>query len=156
MTSLSSIQGITEKDKKLYTEMLKISDPTIKDINISFEKNEVNKKFKINNDFESREFIVSNLKVNVESTHNVYDGDKITEEISLPFMQFESNGTVKMFGILPSILNALKTGGTLFVDEIESGLHPILTRMLIGLFNNAEFNPKHAQLICSSHETYLY
>jgi uncharacterized protein len=34
-------------------------------------------------------------------------------------------------------------------------LHPLLTRMIIGLFHNPEFNQKNAQLILSTHDVSL-
>ena len=91
----------------------------------------------------------------MESVHDVYAGEEVVREEALPFLQYESNGTVKLFGILPAILKVLKEGGTLFVDEIENGLHPNLTKILVALFNSEEINSNHAQLVCSSHETLL-
>ncbi len=159
MASLNSVQGfeedLTKENLDLYTEYVKLADNTIKELKVSLEKEEVNKKIQISNDFESREFVIKNLKVDVESVHNVYSDDKITREEVLPFLQFESNGTIKLFGILPIIFKTLKDGGTIFVDEIENGLHPNLTKMLVELFNSPESNKNNAQLICSSHETLL-
>lgn len=160
MASLNSVEGLIEEvadenDLELYTNFMQLADRTIKKLNISLEKEEVNKKIQLRNDFESREFVIKNLKVDIESIHNVYSGTKLTGEIALPFLQFESNGTIKLFGILPAIYSALKNGGTIFVDEIENGLHPNLTKILISLFNSSETNPFNAQLICSSHDTLL-
>lgn len=160
MTSVNSVQNYftEELDKKeldLYTSFINLADSTIKKINISLEKEEVNKKIQLSNDFESREFVIKNLKVDVESVHNVYDNTRISGEITLPFLQLESNGTIKLFGILPALFKALTSGGTIFVDEIENGLHPNLTKVLVSLFNNKDSNPANAQLICSSHETLL-
>ncbi len=159
MASLNSAQGfiedLTEEDLDLYTSYIKLADNTIKKINVSLEKEEVNKKIQLSNDFESREFVIKNLKVDVESVHNVYHERKIIREETLPFLQFESNGTIKLFGILPALFRTLKNGGTILVDEIENGLHPNLTKILISLFNDPETNPHKAQLICSSHDTLL-
>lgn len=159
MASLNSVQGFTEEleeeELKLYTKFIQLADKTIKRLNVSLEKEEVNKKIQLSNDFESREFVIKNLKVDIESVHNVYSGSKLSGEVTLPFLQFESNGTIKLFGILPAIFGALKTGGTIFVDEIENGLHPNLTKVLVSLFNSSEANLFNAQLICSSHDTLL-
>ena len=82
MASLNSAQGfieeLNEEDLDLYTSFIKLADNTIKKINISLEKEEVNKKIQLSNDFESREFVIKNLKVDVESVHNVYSERKIT------------------------------------------------------------------------------
>jgi len=159
MASLNSVQGFTEEieeeELEIYTEFIQLADKTIKRLNVSLEKEEVNKKIQLSNDFESREFVIKNLKVDIESVHNVYSGNKLAGEITLPFLQFESNGTIKLFGILPAIFDALKSGGTIFVDEIENGLHPNLTKVLVSLFNSSEVNRFNAQLICSSHDTLL-
>lgn len=146
---------LEEEYLEIYTKFIKLADNTIKQLNVSLEKEEVNKKIQLSSDFESREFVIKNFKVDIESIHNVYDGSTVTREECLPFFQFESNGTIKLFGILPAIFKALKNGETLFVDEIENGLHPNLTKIIISLFNSPETNPNHAQLICSSHETLL-
>lgn len=159
MASCNATQGFEEELKEdeleLYTSFIRLADSTIKKLNVSLEKEEVNKKIQLNNDFESREFVIRNLKVDVESVHNVYKDNKIIGEETLPFLQFESNGTIKLFGILPAIFRALRSGATIFVDEIENGLHPNLTKVLIELFNSKETNQFNAQLICSSHDTLL-
>lgn len=159
MSSLNGSQWLTEdledEELSLCTKFVKLADNTIKKLNVSLEKEESTKKIQIENDFESKDFVIKNLKVDVESVHNVYDGTKIVREEILPFLQFESNGTIKLFGILPALLKVLTTGGTIFIDEIENGLHPNLTKLLIFLFNNSEFNSYNAQLICSTHDTHL-
>ena len=60
-----------------------------------------------------------------------------------------------MLRILPAIFEALDAGNTLFIDEIENGLHPNLVKLLVGLFNSEDTNPYHAQLICTTHDTLL-
>ncbi len=159
MASLNSVQGFTEDieddDLELYIKFIQLADETIKRLNISLEKEEVNNKIQLSNDFESREFVIKNFKVDIESVHNIYSGTTVTGEVTLPFLQFESNGTIKLFGILPAIFDVLKNGGTILVDEIENGLHPNLTKVLVALFNSSETNPFNAQLICSSHDTLL-
>lgn len=159
MASFNNFQGFTEdlepEKLDLCTRFIKLADNTIQKLNVSLEKEEVNNKIQLGNDFESREFVIKNFMVDVESVHNVYSGTKKIGEEALPFLQFESNGTIKLFGILPAVFDTLVAGGTMFVDEIENGLHPNLTKVLIALFNSSETNPNNAQLICSSHETLL-
>jgi AAA15 family ATPase/GTPase len=85
-------------------------------------------------DLEDREFVVRSVQVDVASTHQVYDGNEIAESCEMPFMQIESTGTIKLFGILPVIFNALENGGVLVIDEIENGLHPVVVKQIIDLF----------------------
>ena len=64
----------------------------------------------------------------------------------------ESNGTIKVFGILPYIADALLSGTTLVVDELDAKLHPLLLKYIIGLFSNPDINKRGAQLIFTSHD----
>ena len=64
----------------------------------------------------------------------------------------ESNGTIKVFGMLPHIADCLLNGATLVVDELDAKLHPMLLKYIIGLFSNREINKKGAQLIFTSHD----
>jgi len=148
-------EDITEESLNQYTKFLKLADSTIKEIKISLKKDEINSKIKLGSDFESREFVVQKIQVAVDSIHSIYKDRKVVGDLKLPFLQYESNGTVKMFGILPAIFRTLENGGVLFVDEIENGLHPNLTKKIVDLFNSKNSNPKNAQLICTSHETLL-
>lgn len=66
----------------------------------------------------------------------------------------ESKGTEKYFSLAAPVLTALATGATLIVDELESSLHPILTKHILKLFNS-EKNPNNAQLIFNTHDTNL-
>ncbi|WP_370965744.1 ATP/GTP-binding protein [Amycolatopsis sp. cg9] len=67
----------------------------------------------------------------------------------------ESSGTRNWIGLLPQVLSALDRGLVLLVDEIDASLHPLLTAKLVGLFQDADVNPKGAQLIFTTHDTSL-
>ncbi|HJP77214.1 MAG TPA: ATP-binding protein [Pseudonocardiaceae bacterium] len=67
----------------------------------------------------------------------------------------ESAGTRSWLSLLPDALDALDTGGAMFIDEIDASLHPLLTARLIGLFREAETNPHGAQLIFTTHDASL-
>jgi AAA15 family ATPase/GTPase len=43
----------------------------------------------------------------------------------------------------------------LFIDELDVKLHPLVVKYLLDLFNNPETNPNNAQLIFTTHNTYL-
>ena len=103
----------------------------------------------------STELVIKNIHVSVQSLHATYKDHKQVGEIELPFLKYESNGTIRMLRVLPAIFEALDAGSTLFIDEIENGLHPNLVKLLAGLFNSNESNPHHAQLICTTHDTLL-
>ena len=51
------------------------------------------------------------------------------------------------------VLDALRNGIVLFIDELDAKLHPLLTRYIINLFHNSETNIGNGQLIYSTHDT---
>ena len=67
----------------------------------------------------------------------------------------ESSGTQAWFSLLFPILNALDKGSILFIDELDTSLHPKLAKEAIRFFQNPETNPKNAQLIFNTHDTTL-
>ncbi len=64
----------------------------------------------------------------------------------------ESEGTKKLFSILPYVLYTLQEGWLLAVDELDAKLHPKLLKYIIMLFKNPEINTHGAQLIFTSHD----
>lgn len=145
----------TEERIQKYLKVLRFADPTLMDIHVAFNEKKVERQKMNVPDLEDREFVVRSVQVDVASTHQVYDEDEIAESCEMPFMQIESTGTIKLFGILPVIFNALENGGVLVIDEIENGLHPVVVKQIIDLFLKEETNPHHAQLICTSHSREL-
>ena len=67
----------------------------------------------------------------------------------------ESLGTQKYFYAIGPVIDSLQKGTTLFLDELDASLHPILTRKIVKLFNTKETNPNGAQLIFTSQDTNL-
>lgn len=67
----------------------------------------------------------------------------------------ESNGTRILFQSAGAWLNVLKNGEVLLYDELDTSLHPLMTRFLIRLFHSHASNPKNAQLIFTTHDTSL-
>lgn len=67
----------------------------------------------------------------------------------------ESEGTQRLYGLIAPVLNCLRDGHVLVVDELDSSLHTLLVRRLITLFQTPELNPNGAQLIFSTHDTSL-
>ncbi len=90
-------------------------------------------------------------KVRVDVLHKTED-ENVTVTIPL---KSESAGTLKMFALYPMLQDALDNGSVLVVDELNSRLHPLLVRSFIIMFTNPDSNPKHAQLIFTSHESWL-
>lgn len=68
-------------------------------------------------------------------------------------LSYDSIGTQKVVAIASYIVDSLKNGKTLVVDELDSSLHFKMTRAIVALFNN-ELNKK-AQLIFTAHDATL-
>lgn len=67
----------------------------------------------------------------------------------------ESDGTKTYFALLGPIVQALESGGTLCVDELDASLHPLLALELVRIFNSNETNALGAQLIFNTHDSNL-
>ncbi|ACV22287.1 Predicted ATPase [Slackia heliotrinireducens] len=70
-------------------------------------------------------------------------------------MEDESDGTKQLFGLSGHIAQALESGSTLFVDEVDASLHPVLVTEVIRTFLHPESNPNGAQLIFTAHNPCL-
>ncbi len=87
--------------------------------------------------------------VKIDAIHRTVNGGTAT----IP-LEEESDGTLKMFALYPVLQDALESGGVLFVDELNARLHPLLVRSFLITFLNPEINPKHAQLVFTTHDSW--
>lgn len=90
----------------------------------------------------------------IQAKHIVYN-DLYERETTINFKLEvdESFGTNRLFHLSWPIISAIKNGRTLMVDEIDSGIHPNIVKMLIALFNKCG---SKAQLIFNTHNTSLF
>jgi AAA15 family ATPase/GTPase len=92
----------------------------------------------------------------VTTIHNKFDSEgKLVDRVHFLLDEEESSGTRKFFALAGPVLDVLENGYTLFVDELESKLHPNLVCQLIALFSSKELNSKNAQLVFNTHDTNL-
>lgn len=70
-------------------------------------------------------------------------------------LEEESHGTQKLFAYAGPILDVLRHGKILVVDELDSSLHQKMMQFLISLIQNTNLNKHHAQLIFTTHNTSL-
>jgi uncharacterized protein len=92
----------------------------------------------------------------ISTMHRKFDKDgnyKSLEEFDLD--SHESEGTRKVFALAGSLMNTLKQGEILIVDELDARLHPLISLAIVELFNSNETNPRNAQLIFMTHDTNL-
>ena len=64
----------------------------------------------------------------------------------------ESDGTQKLFDVLPLVILALSQGRLLVIDELDAKLHPKLLKFIIMLFKNPEINTMNSQIVFTSHD----
>jgi len=136
--------------------LLRKADINILDFDIDMtEENEQNK---LMNKALRKSFAEKTLPVRTISLmtkHNYYNEKwEKTGVVSTPVF-FESAGTKKLFEIAGPIIKALERGSVVFIDEIDSRLHPMLVRFLVMMFNSISKNPNNAQLICNTHDVLL-
>ena len=67
----------------------------------------------------------------------------------------ESNGTRNLLFLTGPVLDILKKGLTLVIDELDTSLHTLLVRELVRLFHRPEVNTGGAQIIFTTHHTSL-
>jgi uncharacterized protein len=82
--------------------------------------------------------------------HRIEGGDTVYFD-----QRFESLGTQMLFGCIGQILDALENGKLLVVDDVDSSLHPMVTRFIVGLFHDPVMSKKEAQLWITTHDTSL-
>ena len=73
------------------------------------------------------------------------------KEYEIDFI-YESEGTRKLFSLIPNIIDAMLNGGLVIIDELDAKLHPKLLKYIIMLFKNLDLNKKKAQLIFTSQD----
>lgn len=99
---------------------------------------------------------ISKIDNRIVSSHRQFDENgRESGNVSFPFTKNESEGTIKYFSLAYPIIDALDNGKRVIIDELDSKLHPLLVRKIIALFNSSKTNPKGAQLLFTSHDTYL-
>ena len=67
----------------------------------------------------------------------------------------ESSGTRNLLFLAGPVMDILRKGQTLVIDELDTSLHTLLVRELVRLFHRPEINTGAAQLIFTTHDTSL-
>ena len=90
---------------------------------------------------------------NICGIHKTIDDAK--KNLLLP-LHLESNGTIRIFNIMPTILKNLEMGGVLCIDEMDVKLHPLLFKKIVNMYMDKSINKNNAQLIYTAHSTFLF
>jgi len=146
------------ENKRFYLDFINIADPSITNIEL---QRELVKKDSLPPEVPDaiRSLIAGQVNefyaINKFSHHRRYSkGGDVVGDVAVPFDIFESEGTRQMFSLGPVVKHVFDSGGCLFMDELDSHLHPLLSQFIIDLFHS-EANKKNAQLIVSTHDINL-
>ncbi len=83
---------------------------------------------------------------NVIKTYHRYNPN-----VAFDFETEESEGTKTLFRMMLSMINIIRKGKVLFIDEIDTSLHTQLVEYIIGMFNSSQ----NSQLVYTTHNTHL-
>ena len=146
-----------EDFKNEIVNLVKTADIGIEDIILEKEKvpSEFFEEMSIPSDFKEKILEGGGLqRILLNTYHKQYDeNDNEVGKIIFELDEEESKGTRKFFKMSAPILNTLREGKVLIIDELDASLHPMLTKHLIKLFHNEKINTKNAQLIFATHDT---
>lgn len=139
----STIENLSNQNKKRLLEALKIADSDIVDLKIKVLKKE-GKNFNAN---------LTDLTLSVEDIVQdhlqIKSYHKTSPNTAFDFFTEESSGTIKLFFIMLTILDIVKNDKVLLIDEIGESLHTDIIQYIFNIFNASN----KAQLICTTHNT---
>lgn len=88
-----------------------------------------------------KKYFVTILKTKHFSSENLFDFNE------------ESDGTNRLFELIPAFEELLELNTIYFIDELERSMHPILAKEMLRLFS--ENSKNNSQLIFTTHESHL-
>ena len=91
---------------------------------------------------------IKRFKVDVYFSYRLQDGSTQSLE-----WESESDGTRKLFAYAAFVMQTLRNGAVLVVDELHNHLHPQLVRFLVELFHSPETDAENPQLVFTTHDT---
>jgi AAA15 family ATPase/GTPase len=140
---LRAIETLSSKHKGQLVEALKIADSDIVDVKIKVLKRP-GKNY--NTDLSTLTMTVEDI---IQNTLEIRTYHKHAPGVAFDFLKEESQGTIKLFFIMLTILDVIKNSKVLLIDEIEDSLHPKIIDYIFNLFKAGNA----AQLICTTHNT---
>ena len=139
----SAIETLTAQYKNQVLEALKIADSDIVDLKIKVLK-KPGKNY--NADLDALTVTVTDV---VQNALEISTYHRNSPGVAFDFLTEESQGTIKLFFIMLTILYVIKNNKVLLIDEIEDSLHPKIIEYIFNIFKTGT----GAQLICTTHNT---
>jgi len=143
-----------EKMKNKIIEFIKLADLGIEDIFVKTEEipeEQQHIKISINNNGQIMP-VKTGPKVSLNSIHKKYLNNQFDNKFEVFNFDSESEGTKKIFNLLGILLDTLNNDKILIIDELDSRLHPLLTREIVKLFHS---DNNSSQLVFATHDTNL-
>ena len=140
---VSAIENLSSENTYQLIEALKIADSDIVDVKIKTLK-EPGKS--INADLTSMTLTAEDVvheRLQITTYHRREPGR------AFDFLTEESQGTIKLFFMMLTILDIVKNNKVLLIDEIEESLHPQIIEYIFNCFRAGQ----QAQLLCTTHNT---
>lgn len=146
LKTIYSLKNHDEYENEI-KEFIKKADLDLEDIKYQTEAQfKVEKRNKKTNVIESVQPVDPVMSENLRLT-SVYKGK------SVPSLFFDSVGTKKLMGLAGFIIEAIKKGKTLIIDELDSSLHFKITSAIVQMFNSEK--NLNGQLIFTLHDVSL-
>ena len=152
--TIDRIKAPEQKTRVL--ELTKVADPGITDLDLKQKKLTFEDLPKDMPDEMKKEIIKDErIVVELKTTHRKLDAaNHDVGGVLFDLDDNESAGTQKLVKLSGPLLDTLENGRVLIVDELDARMHPLLTRLIVSLFNSPA-NRSNAQLIFASHDTTL-
>ncbi|MCG8488606.1 MAG: ATP-binding protein [Chromatiales bacterium] len=145
-----SIQMLQQPEgRKEICEFLKSADISIKDISLVIRKIQ-GERMRVDLTSGKREIQPEEIEDRQLHFLHATDQGEATFELS-----DESGGTRNLLFTAGPVLDILRKGYTLIIDEIDTSLHTLLVQEMVRLFHNPKTNAAGAQLIFTTHDTSL-
>lgn len=140
---VSALEELSKENKAQLIEALKIADSDIVDVRIKTLKQP------------AKNFSADLTSMTLTAEDVVHERLQITSyhrrdpQRAFDFLTEESQGTIKLFFMMLTILDVVKNNKILLIDEIEESLHPKIIEYIFNIFRTG----MKAQLICTTHNT---
>ncbi|HUX54223.1 MAG TPA: AAA family ATPase [Williamwhitmania sp.] len=141
----AAIETLSNQDKQRLIDAIKIADSDIVDVKFKVLK-KAGKHYKA--DAKTMTLTVEDV---VQDYLQIRTYHKASPTTAFDFLTEESQGTIKLFFIMLTILDVVKHNKILLIDEIEDSLHPQIIEYLFNIFRTGA----KAQLLCTTHNTRL-
>ncbi|CAB0820320.1 AAA family ATPase [Corynebacterium diphtheriae] len=138
------IRRVELDEREIPKDLVKLLETIEKHIKESQSNDNSSRKPEISK--ENRELISRSLRF----IHNQADG----EEVSFG-LRDESDGTIAWLALAFAVLDVLRNGGLLLVDELDTSLHPHLAAEIVRLFQVPDTNRNGGQILLTTHDVTL-